>query len=141
LTKTTRTWLAWIALLGCETVCQIALKLAGKATGAFDFSAGAFQLALSTPWLWLAIGCYVGAFLAWLTILRDLALSAAFAASAIVFVAVMFASWLVFGERISPLQLLGSVIIVGGILLLGTDKDAPATAVPPSPSTGQPASG
>jgi len=113
--------LAWGVLLTCETVCQISLKLAGRTTGAFDFSAAAFGRALGTPWLFVAIACYVGAFLAWMTILRQSTLSAAFATSALVFVAVMFSSWLLFGEQIGALQLLGSAIIVAGILLLGTD--------------------
>ena len=84
-------------------------------------SPAAFARAIVTPPLWVAIGCYVGAFVAWMTILRKSTLSAAFATSAIVFVAVMFASWWVFGEHIGTLQLIGAAIIVGGILLLGAD--------------------
>jgi drug/metabolite transporter (DMT)-like permease len=117
-----RKLLAWGVLLLAETVCQISLKLAGRATGEFDFSAAAFQHALGTPWLYAAITCYVGAFLAWMTILRQSTLSAAFATSALVFVAVMLSSWLVFGEHVGVLQLVGSTIIVAGILMLGTDE-------------------
>jgi drug/metabolite transporter (DMT)-like permease len=115
------TWLAWGILLALETLCQISLKYAGLANADFDFSFAAFRQAIVTPWLWVAIGCYVGAFLAWMTILRKSTLSAAFATSAIVFVAVMLASWWVFGEHIGAMQLLGSAIIVAGILLLGAD--------------------
>ena len=116
-----RPGLAWSVLLGCETLCQISLKNAGLANTNFDFSVGAFGHALATPWLWVAISCYISAFLAWMTILRKSTLSAAFATSAIVFVAVMLASWWVFGEHIGTLQMLGSAVIVGGILLLGAD--------------------
>jgi drug/metabolite transporter (DMT)-like permease len=130
--RTARTLVAWVALLGFETLCQISLKLAGRATGAFDFSRAAFQHALATPWLWVAIGCYIGAFLAWMTILRKSTLSAAFTTSALVFVAVMLASWLVFNEHIGWLQLLGAAIIVGGILLIGADASPAATPPPPS---------
>lgn len=97
--------------------------MAGEITGAFDFSAAAFARAIDTPWLWVAIGCYIGAFLAWMTILRKSTLSAAFTTSAIVFVAVMFSSWLVFGERIGWLRLLGSAVIVIGILMIGADDN------------------
>ena len=128
---TLRAWLAWTLLLGFETLCQIALKFAGRATGAFDFSAAAFRAALATPWLWVAIGCSLGAVLAWLTILRASTLSAAFATSAVVFIAVMLASWLVFGEHIGALQLLGAAVIVGGILLLGADAPAPPSTTAP----------
>lgn len=134
-----RTWLAWLLLLTCETICQISLKTAGMATGPFDFSPTAFVLALSTPWLWAAIACYVGAFLSWLTILRRSTLSAAFATSGIVFVAVMCSSWLVFGERVGTLQLVGSSIILIGIFMIGTDKSAD-TAHSVAPSTARPGS-
>jgi len=130
--RSARTLLAWGALLGFETLCQISLKLAGRQTGAFDFSRAAFAHALTTPWLWVAIGCYIGAFLAWMTILRKSTLSAAFATSALVFVAVMFASWFVFGEHIGWLQLLGAAIILGGILLIGAEASPDETAPPPS---------
>ncbi|MBS0570902.1 MAG: transporter [Proteobacteria bacterium] len=116
-----RAWPAWLALLCLETLCQIALKSAGLDNPDFDFSPTAFAHALATPWAWVAIGCYVGAFAVWMTILRKSTLSAAFTTSAIVFVAVMFASWLVFGEHIGYWQLVGCAIIVGGILALGAD--------------------
>jgi drug/metabolite transporter (DMT)-like permease len=130
-----RTLIAWGALLAFETLCQISLKFAGRQTGAFDFSLAAFQRALATPWLWVAIGCYVGAFLAWMTILRKSTLSAAFTISAIVLIAVMVASWLVFGEHLSWLQLFGAAIIVAGILAIGDDAAGAA------PSTARPAQG
>lgn len=114
-------WVAWLMLLGFETLCQISLKSAGLDNPDFDFTLTAFEQALATPWTWVAIGCYIGAFGVWMTILRKSTLSAAFTTSAIVFVAVMFASWLVFGERIGGWQLLGCAIIVGGILALGAD--------------------
>ncbi|HZP66238.1 MAG TPA: EamA family transporter [Rudaea sp.] len=123
--------LAWAFLLGFETLCQISLKLAGRYTGEFDFSPAAFVRAASSPWLWTAVGCYIGAFLAWMTILRRSRLSAAFTTSALVFIAVMLASWLVFGEHIGWSQILGSAIIVAGILLIGDDGEG-GKSVPPS---------
>ena len=131
-------WIAWLLLLGCETVCQISLKKAGLDVGAFDFSRGAFARALAEPWLWTAIGCYVGAFLSWITILRKSTLSAAFATSAIVFVAVMAASWVVFGEKVGVLQIAGSSIILLGILMFGADEKA--SSPEPAPSAAHPGS-
>ena len=133
----TGTWLAWLLLLGFETVCQISLKKAGLDVGAFDFSRAAFARALAQPWLWSAIGCYIGAFLSWITILRRSTLSAAFATSAIVFVAVMAASWMVFGEHVGAMQIAGSLIILAGILMLGADEAAQA---PDAPSAAHPGS-
>ena len=118
-----RLWIAWLALIGCEMLCQIALKYAGHDTGEFDFSLAAFTRALRSPWLWTAIGTYVGGFLAWMLILRKSRLSQAFPTSAIVFVGVMFSSWLVLGETVSWTMLAGAVLITGGILLLGSESD------------------
>jgi drug/metabolite transporter (DMT)-like permease len=132
------TWIAWLLLLSFETVCQISLKKAGLDVGAFDFSRGAFVSAFAEPWLWAAIGCYLGAFLAWITILRKSTLSAAFASTAIVFVAVMAASWLVFGEHIGVQQIAGSSIILLGILMFGADGKAPSPE--PAPSAAHPGS-
>jgi multidrug transporter EmrE-like cation transporter len=120
------TLLAWAALIGCEVLCQIALKFAGNDSGVFDFSARAISAALRSPWLWTAIGTYVGGFLAWMLILRNSRLSAAFPTSAIVFIAVMLASWLIFAESISWSQALGAAVIVLGIVLLGGDADESA---------------
>ncbi len=124
--------LPWLLLVIFETSSQISLKTAGIDTGAFDFSFAAFVRAAGSVWLWIAIGCYLGAFLSWMTILRKSRLSAAFATSAIIFVTVMFSSWLIFGEHIGPMQLAGSAIIVIAILCLGSDDPAPSTAQPGS---------
>ena len=126
--------LAWGVLIGCEVLSQIALKSAGKDTGAFDFSAQAIVTALSSPWLWTAVCSYLGGFLAWMLILRRSRLSAAFPTSAIVFIAVMLASWLVFAESIRWTQALGAGVIVLGIVLLGSDADeVPADQVQSEP--------
>ncbi|MEO6967285.1 MAG: EamA family transporter [Rhodanobacteraceae bacterium] len=114
--------LAWLALLLLETLCQISLKLAGDATGAFVFGRASILRALSTPWLWVAIGCYLGVFAAWMMILEKSPLSAAFPTSAIVFVSVMIASVIVFGEPVHWEKVLGSGIIVAGILMLGGER-------------------
>ena len=126
--------LAWGVLIGCEVLSQIALKSAGKDTGAFDFSARSIVTALSSPWLWTAVCSYLGGFLSWMLILRRARLSVAFPTSAIVFIAVMLASWLVFAESIRWTQALGAGVIVLGIILLGSDADeAPADQVQSDP--------
>lgn len=131
-----RARVAWAILLCLETLCQVSLKMAGNITGAFDFTPAAITHALGTPWLWVAIACYVGAFAAWMTILRESTLSAAFSTSALVFVAVMLSSWLIFGEHIGMMQWLGSFVIVCGILMLGSDDIEEAAVHPPPSFTG-----
>ncbi len=121
---------AWALLLVIETLGQVALKTAGAKVGAFELNAQSIHAALSTPWLWLALACYLGQFAVWMNILEKSALSAAFPTSAIVFVAIMIASWAVFDDPMGWEKILGSAIIVAGILLLGGDAQH-APPVPP----------
>jgi drug/metabolite transporter (DMT)-like permease len=77
----------------------------------------------------VGLACYLGAFAVWMGILEKTALSTAFPITAITFVTVMIASWAILGEPMGRDKLLGSAIIVAGILLLGGDTD-PATPAP-----------
>ena len=124
---------AWLAMVAIEVLTQLSLKFAGKATGGFDFSAHAFSLAIASGWLWIALACYCATFLVWMLILGHSNLSRAFPTTAIVFVVVMLASWLVLHESIGAVQIIGAVVIVAGILQLGSD--APAAARTPTITT------
>jgi len=123
---------SWIVVLALGALCQIALKYAGLETGPFDFSARAFAAAAASVWLWIAVVCYVGEFVAWMVILRDSSLSSAFPTGAIVLVVLLVASRFLFDEPVGWLKLIGSAMIVGGVLLLGPDHPA-ATPAPESP--------
>ena len=70
----------------------------------------------------------IGEFLLWMTILSKSALSRAFASSAVLFVVVMLASRVLFGEPLGWNKLLGSAVILAGILLLGDEDHGPAPA-------------
>jgi len=122
--------LAWALLLVVETLGQIALKTAGLQTGVLQPDQASVLAALSSPWLWLGLGCYLGQFAVWMAILERSSLSAAFPTSAIAFVAIMIVSWALFGDPMGWQKILGSVIIVAGILLLGSN----AQAGPPAPA-------
>jgi drug/metabolite transporter (DMT)-like permease len=119
--------LAWMALVGIEILTQLSLKFAGRQTGHFDFSAHAFALAVRCGWLWIALCSYCAGFVAWMLILGRSELSRAYPTSAIVFVAVMLASFLVLNEHIGFMQWIGAVVIVTGILQLGRAEPATPT--------------
>ena len=119
---------SWIILLALGALCQIALKYAGLDTGPFDFSPHAFAAAAGSLWLWTAVGCYVGEFLAWMVILRHSSLSSAFPTGAIVLILLMIASKFLFDEPVGWLKALGSAMIVAGVLLLGPDHPAATPA-------------
>jgi drug/metabolite transporter (DMT)-like permease len=113
--------LAWLLLWVIETFGQVALKFAGTHVGTFELNRTSLLAAASTPWLWAGLACYIGQFAVWMKILEKSTLSGAFPTSAIVFVAIMIASWAVFGDPMGWEKILGSAIIVAGILLLGND--------------------
>jgi drug/metabolite transporter (DMT)-like permease len=123
---------SWVVLLALGALCQIALKYAGLDTGPFDFSPRAFAAAAASAWLWAAVACYVGEFLAWMVILRHSSLSSAFPTGAIVLIVLMAASRWLFDEPMGWPKVVGSAMIVAGVLLLGPDHPAatPAAARP-----------
>jgi drug/metabolite transporter (DMT)-like permease len=63
-----------------------------------------------------------------MTILSKSNLSSAFATSAILFIVVMLASWLLFAEPLGWNKVIGSLVILAGIVLLGADESRPASA-------------
>ncbi|HET7063782.1 MAG TPA: GNAT family N-acetyltransferase [Rudaea sp.] len=123
-------WLAWTGMIGFAGLSQISLKYAGLDTGAFDFSAHAFALALGSAWLWVSIASHIGEFLVWIAILRKSRLSGAFPTLAILFVGMILAGRLLFGEPIGWVKAIGCAMILAGILLLGPDDEAS----PPEPA-------
>ena len=123
-------WLAWTAMIAFAGLSQISLKYAGLDTGAFDFSVRAFTLALGSAWLWVSIASHIGEFLVWIAILRKSRLSGAFPTLAILFIGMILAGRLLFGEPIGWVKATGCAMILAGILLLGPDDEAS----PPEPA-------
>jgi multidrug transporter EmrE-like cation transporter len=121
-------WLAWTGMIGFAGLSQISLKYAGLDTGAFDFSARAFALALDSAWLWVSIASHIGEFLVWIAILRKSRLSGAFPTLAILFVGMILAGRMLFGEPIGWVKAIGCAMILAGILLLGPDDDESVAA-------------
>ena len=122
---------SWCVLLALGALCQIALKYAAVETGELDFSGQSFAAAAGSGWLWTGVACYVGEFLVWMVILRHSDLSSAFPTGAIVLIVVLAASHWVFGETVGWPKVLGSAMIVAGVLLLGPDH--PAATPEPAP--------
>jgi multidrug transporter EmrE-like cation transporter len=117
---------AWCGFLASAALSQIAFKYAGQHTGEFDFSVQWFTLALGSVWLWVSVASHIGEFILWMTILSKSALSSAFATSAVLLIVIMLASRVLFAEPLGWSKLLGSAVILAGILMLGPDTPAHA---------------
>jgi len=111
--------LVWCLLLAFDTASQLAFKLGADGLDAIPFGFGWLLAAVSTPWVAVAIACYLGAFLSWLLILRDTDLSRAFPLSAAAYLSVMLASAWLLGEPIDLSRWLGAGLIGGGVTILG----------------------
>lgn len=105
-----------------DTLVQVSLKLAAARVGEFVLTAAYFRDVVLTPWIYVAIGGYLGAFISWMTLLKHAAIGPAFAASHLEVVTVLIVSFLLFGERLAGLQIVGALCIVFGILCLSMSK-------------------
>ena len=81
-----------------------------------------------SPWTYLAIVGYLGAFAAWMTLLERAPVGPAFAVSHIDVVTVLVVSVPLFGERLTRWQLGGAACIAAGILLLSRSEARAAKA-------------
>ena len=77
---------------------------------------------LSHPLLPALIGIEIASFATWMYVLARMPLSEAFPLSAISFVFVLLASWVLFGETGSVLQVMGSMAILAGVWLIGRGR-------------------
>jgi drug/metabolite transporter (DMT)-like permease len=114
--------LAWGALILFETLAQVALKEAGESLATLGFGRAWVLAALHEPSAYAAACGYVGAFLAWMTILDRMPLSRGFPMSSLVTLAIIAASVLVFGETLDGWRLAGIALILAGLALMGNEE-------------------
>ncbi|MDW6025468.1 EamA family transporter [Mesorhizobium sp. BAC0120] len=118
--------LFWLAIPLLNTLSQLLIKFAAEnITGS---GSEWLQSAATSPWLIAAIGVEVACFVVWIQVLAGLDLSKAFPLSAVSYILILAVSWLVFDESISPLQLVGSALILAGVWLISTAGSAAVTA-------------
>jgi len=116
--KILRFGVPWALLIAFETGSQMSLKAGSAGLAGETLHWEWFFDVASRPLIWLGVLCYIAAFVMWMTILSRLPLGVAFPASALVFIVVILASYLVFGEMINIWQIMGFGMILAGVLLL-----------------------
>ena len=121
--------LGFLVLMVFDAAAQISVKLAGTHALPLEPSVDwLFRLA-THPWIYGAIVSYLGAFFTWMTILKHAPIGPAFAASHLEIVGVLILSHSLLGEHISAGQLVGTALILSGIVCLGiSESRAPAIA-------------
>ncbi|MGZ7078096.1 MAG: EamA family transporter, partial [Thermoanaerobaculia bacterium] len=117
MTRTRFYIIGFTVLAAFDTLVQLSFKLAAQRSGEFVFSREWMEAAALTPWTYVAIAGYLGAFVTWMTLLEHAPVGPAFAVSHVDVVTVLIVSVLVLGERLGPAQIAGALCIVAGILL------------------------
>lgn len=115
--------IGFLILTTFDTVGQVGFKLAAVATAPPALDAAWLQRVFFERWIYLAVIGYLGAFFTYMTLLRHAPIGPAFAASHLEIVSVLIVSVWLLGERLSPLQVMGSVLILAGIGLLGARRE------------------
>ncbi len=106
----------WALLLAIDVAIQVTMKLAGDELGGIPFGA-AWAVAAVSSWLvWVSLAGYAVTFVLWLAILHASPLSAAFPATALVYVLVPSCGWLLLGEHVTAGQAAGIALIVAGVI-------------------------
>lgn len=77
-----------------------------------------FKFILINPYLLAGIGLYGISFILWLFVLAKLDLSLVYPMTSLNFVLVALASWLLLGERMGYLRVLGIGLILAGVIFL-----------------------
>jgi len=111
-----------LATVTLSAFAQLALKL-GMMANAVKTAGGegalAFLLAVaSSPGVWLGLGIYAASVLLWLWILSKTELSGAYPFVGVSFLITMAIGGLVLHESISPLRVVGTLLIAIGCVLV-----------------------
>ena len=108
----------FLLLLVFDTAGQMGFKLAASSAGALRLESQWLVAIFTSPWVYVAVGAYAGAFFVWMTILEHAPIGPAFAASHLEIVTVLLLSVLLLGESVSKPQLLGGALVLAGIAVL-----------------------
>lgn len=112
-----RLYATWAMLLALDVAIQVTMKLAGDRLHGIPPGWDWAVAALSSWLVWVSLAGYVATFVLWLAILHSSSLSAAFPATALVYVFVPLAGWVLLGEKFSPWQAAGIGLILAGVIL------------------------
>jgi multidrug transporter EmrE-like cation transporter len=128
--------LGFLLLLSFDTFAQVGIKLAGERIGEAVLGDWLGRIARE-PLIYLVLVCYGGAFATYVSLLKSAPVGPAYAAAHGHIVTVLIASMVIFGERLSLLQALGVVAIVGGIFVLALTESGEGP-LPPGPEVAGP---
>lgn len=122
---------AFLALVACETLAQTFAKLTADAVQPILPDAAFLARVATQPWAWAAAAALLGAFVIYMGLLAKVDVGPLFTASHLELVTTGLVGAVLFGERLSALQLLGCGAILAGVAMLAGETRTGA-----SPGTG-----
>lgn len=115
-----------------DTLTQTSFKLVSIHADPLDFDLAWFLRVFSTPWLYVAMCGYLGAFISWMTLLKHAPIGPAFAASHLELVSVTLISVWLFHEPLNVYKIVGGILIILGVLCLAKNEGSDAVSQPKS---------
>lgn len=120
--------MSWLALLLILTgvllnaVAQLCLKAAVRGMGHIALTAPSLWRAggelIQNPYLLGGLACYVVSVVVWILALSRVEVSLAYPMLSLGYVVTAVAAWLIFSERLNPIQWAGIGVIIVGVTLL-----------------------
>ena len=113
----------WVALLWLLNVItdsggQLAFK-AAAAVPSHSQGLARWRAMAARPWLWAGVACYAAEFLLWLAFLSLVPLSTGVLLGSINIVVIMVAGRVLFNEPLSPMRVLGILLVSAGVAVVG----------------------
>lgn len=116
-------FVGFIILLAFDTLAQVGFKLAATSTAPAALELSWLMKVVAEGWIYVAVAGYLGAFVTYMTLLKHAPIGPAFAATHLEIVTVSIVSYYFLGEVLTPVQILGGLFIVGGIVILACEKE------------------
>jgi multidrug transporter EmrE-like cation transporter len=116
-------WTLYLALPWLGLGYQIAAKKTASALVGMPLGWPWLETAARSPWGQSMLLLEVASFVAWMRVLAEMKLSAAFPLSAASYVLVIAASWFYFHEPGNVLQVMGSAAILAGVWLISRSPE------------------
>lgn len=105
-----------------NAAAQLLLKAATRATGPIGLEPavvrGAVTMLLAVPAFWIAIGCYAFSVIVWVIGLSRVPVTQAYPLLSLGYVVNAIAAWALLGETLTPARLLGTAIIIAGVIVV-----------------------
>jgi len=118
-------------LVTIDTASQTVIKVIGNRVSQFEFGTAWAERTLNEPLIYLVILFFAAAFAVYLMLLKTAPVGPVYAAAHLHLVTVLIISVLYFGEHLGRLQVLGAIMIFGGVIVLAAtegheDRSQPA---------------